>query len=104
MEVHFPPDLEAKLNQKAMEQGRDTESLVYEAVERFIEHDEWFVREVEKGLAQIERGDVLDWLEKKFAGHIDLSINFNLASLGVPGSYCLQVSVLIKVISRHMAE
>jgi predicted transcriptional regulator len=60
MEVHFPPDLEAKLNQKAMEQGRDTESLVYEAVERFIDHDEWFVREVEKGLAQIERGDVLE--------------------------------------------
>ena len=60
MEVHFPPDLEAKLNQKAMEQGRDTESLVYEAVERFIDHDEWFVREVEKGLEQIERGNVLE--------------------------------------------
>ena len=60
MEEHFPPDLEAKLNRKAIEQGRDTESLVYEAVERFIDHDEWFVREVEKGLAQIERGDVLE--------------------------------------------
>ena len=44
MEVHFPPDLEAKLNRKAMEQGRDTESLVYEAVERFIDHDEGFAQ------------------------------------------------------------
>jgi len=51
MEVDFSPDLQTKLNRLAAEQGRDTKALVQEAVERFVRHDEWFIREVEKGLA-----------------------------------------------------
>jgi len=30
-----------------------------DAIERLINYDEWFIGEVEKGLAQIERGEVL---------------------------------------------
>ena len=60
MEVNLSPELQAKLERVAEEQGRNTESLVREAVERLLGYDEWFVREVEKGLAQIERGEVLD--------------------------------------------
>ena len=59
MEVHLSPELQAKLDRIAAEQGRDTQSLVNEAVERLVGYDEWFVRVVEKGLAQIERGEVL---------------------------------------------
>jgi predicted transcriptional regulator len=33
---------------------------VHEAVERLVGYDEWFIREVEKGLAQIDRGEVLE--------------------------------------------
>jgi hypothetical protein len=29
-------------------------------VERLVSYDEWFVRQVEEGLAQIERGEVLE--------------------------------------------
>jgi predicted transcriptional regulator len=29
--------------------------LAREAIERFADYDDWFVREVEKGLAQIDR-------------------------------------------------
>jgi predicted transcriptional regulator len=36
---------------------------VHEAVERLVGYDEWFIREVEKGLAQIERGEVLEYEE-----------------------------------------
>lgn len=39
--------------------GRDSASLVHEAVERLIGYDEWFMRQVEEGLAQIERGEVI---------------------------------------------
>jgi len=60
MEVNLSPELQAKLERVAEQQGRNTESLVREAVERLLGYDEWFVREVEKGLAQIERGEVLD--------------------------------------------
>jgi len=60
MEVNLSPELQARLKQVAEEQGRDAESLVNEAVERLLRYDEWFVAQVEKGLAQVERGEVLD--------------------------------------------
>jgi len=60
MEVELTPDLEAKLTRLAAEQGRDTRALVREAVERLVNHDEWFVREVEKGLSAADRGELID--------------------------------------------
>ena len=59
MEVHLNPDLQARLTQLAAQQGRDTEALAREAIERLVDYDEWFIREVEKGLTQIEQGRVL---------------------------------------------
>jgi len=60
MEIELTPELQAKLEEVAAQQGRDAQSLVREAVERLVDYDKWFVREVEKGLAQIERGEVLE--------------------------------------------
>jgi predicted transcriptional regulator len=60
MEVDLTPDLEAKLTRLAAEQGCDTRALVREAVERLVDYDEWFVREVEKGLAAADRGELID--------------------------------------------
>jgi len=60
MEVKLTPKLEAKLDSIAAKQGRDAKALVAEAVERLVGHDEWFVPEVEKGLEQIKRGEVLE--------------------------------------------
>ena len=59
MEVNLNPDLELKLARVAAEHGRDAEALAKEAIERLVNYDDWFIREVEKGLAQIERGEVL---------------------------------------------
>ena len=59
MEVPLSPDLHAKLARLAAERGRDPEALAREAIERFVDYDEWFIREAEKGLAQISRGQVL---------------------------------------------
>jgi len=59
MEVHLAPDLQAKLLRVAAERGRDAETLAKEAIERFVNYDEWFLSEVERGLSQIERGEVL---------------------------------------------
>ncbi len=59
MEVKLSPELQAKLESIAAQQGRDSASLVHEAVERLIGYDEWFMRQVEKGLAQVERGETL---------------------------------------------
>jgi predicted transcriptional regulator len=64
MEVRLKADLQEKLTRLANEQGRDSESLVVEAVERLVNYDEWFLQEVKKGLAAAERGD--------FVGHEDV--------------------------------
>jgi predicted transcriptional regulator len=60
MEIKLPPELQAKLDRIASQQGRDTKSLVQEAVERLADYDEWFIGQVEKGLAQVDRGEVLE--------------------------------------------
>jgi predicted transcriptional regulator len=59
MEVPLNSDVQAKLVRIAAEQGRNAEALAQEVIERFVDYDEWFIREVEKGLAQIDRGEVL---------------------------------------------
>jgi predicted transcriptional regulator len=57
MEVHLKPEVQEKLARLAAEQGRESESLVAEAVERLVSYDELFMREVEKGIAAAERGE-----------------------------------------------
>lgn len=69
MEVEFTPDLEAKLTRLATEQGRDTKTLVREAVERFVNYDQWFIGEVEKGLAAADRGEFIE--HEEIGKHID---------------------------------
>jgi predicted transcriptional regulator len=59
MEVRLAPDVEDKLARIAAERGCDAEMLAREAVERFVNYDEWFLREAEKGLAEIDRGRTL---------------------------------------------
>ena len=59
MEVNLSPDVQSKLSRLAAQQGRDTEALVAEAVERLVDYDDWFVAEVYKGLSQIEQGQTL---------------------------------------------
>ena len=54
------PDLQAKLIRLAAHQGRASEVLVVEAVERLVNYDEWFLREVEKGLAAADRGEFVE--------------------------------------------
>jgi predicted transcriptional regulator len=59
MELNVPSDLQTKLARAADRRGIAAEALVLEAIERAVEYDEWFLREIEKGFAQIERGEVL---------------------------------------------
>jgi predicted transcriptional regulator len=60
MEVSLNPDLQARLSRLAAEHGSDAQTLVQEAVERFVDYDEWFLREVEEGLAAARRGHLID--------------------------------------------
>ncbi len=74
MELDLSPELEAKLARLAAEQGREKKALVQEALERFVDYDEWFVREVQKGLAAADQGDFIDhkdvrkMIERRYPG------------------------------------
>jgi len=63
MEVPLNSELQEKLGLLAAQQGRTSEALVVEAVERMVTHDQWFLREVEKGLEEADRGDLIDHAE-----------------------------------------
>ncbi|HEV2964872.1 MAG TPA: hypothetical protein VG649_23800 [Candidatus Angelobacter sp.] len=60
MEIQLNADLQAKLTRLASESGRDPQALIQEAIERFVDYDEWFLREVDKGLAAADRGQFLE--------------------------------------------
>ena len=59
MDVTLSPDLEGKLVRAASRRGVSAEVLIREAIERAVDYDDWFIRAVEQGLAQIDAGQVL---------------------------------------------
>jgi predicted transcriptional regulator len=59
MDVNPYLDLESKLAQAADRRGVSVEVLAREATEQAVRYDDWFIREVEAGLAQIEAGRLL---------------------------------------------
>jgi predicted transcriptional regulator len=59
MEVTLSADVQAKLARIARGRGTDAQALAREAIERLVDYDDWFVREVEKGVLQVERGETL---------------------------------------------
>ena len=63
MELHLNPNLQTKLSRMAAQQGRPAETLVEEAVERLVDYDEWFLQEVDEGLAAADRGEFVDHSE-----------------------------------------
>ena len=77
MELHLPLELEGKLAAAASRRGVSVEALAREALERAVDYDDWFLREVESGLAQVEAGKTLTHeavgtrLARKLADHDD---------------------------------
>jgi predicted transcriptional regulator len=60
MELHFTPEEEAQLAQIAIKHGTDAERLVKEAALRLLEEDARFRAAVREGIAQADRGDLIE--------------------------------------------
>jgi predicted transcriptional regulator len=60
MEVPLTPEQQAKLSRMASAQGRAAETLVQEAVDHLLNYNDWFLREVDKGLAAADRGEFVE--------------------------------------------
>jgi len=60
MEVHFSPDIETRLQQVALANGKDAEQLVKDTVVRMLENQARFVAGVEKGIVAADRGELIE--------------------------------------------
>jgi predicted transcriptional regulator len=60
MEVHFAPDIEARLREVAARRGKDVAQVVEETVSNMLQRQARFVQGVERGIAAAERGDLID--------------------------------------------
>jgi predicted transcriptional regulator len=59
MEVHFTPELEAKVTHSAVQQGCNPDELVQEVVARYFEEESRFIEAVKRGEAALQRGEHL---------------------------------------------
>jgi predicted transcriptional regulator len=59
MEVHFTPELQAKLDRIAADHQNDTDEYVQQLVEHYLDHDVWFRQKVASGIEQLDRGEFL---------------------------------------------
>jgi predicted transcriptional regulator len=59
MEVHFTPELQAKLDSIAAEIPAGADRYVQQLVEHYLDHDVWFRRKVKTSLDQLDRGEFL---------------------------------------------
>lgn len=57
MQVEFTEETKAALERSAQMTGRAPESLVVEAVHRFLDIERWQVEEIKKGLEEADDGD-----------------------------------------------
>ena len=60
LEVHFTPEQEAQLAQIATTKGTDAERVVKEAAMRLLAEDARFRAAVREGIAQADRGELID--------------------------------------------
>jgi predicted transcriptional regulator len=59
MEVHFTPEVEAKLAQSAARQGRNPDELVQEVVSQYFDEESRFIEAVNRGEESLDRGEYL---------------------------------------------
>jgi predicted transcriptional regulator len=59
MEVHFSPELQAKLDRVAAENRREADDYVQQLVENYLDYDAWFRQKVNASLDRLDRGEFL---------------------------------------------
>jgi predicted transcriptional regulator len=59
MEVRFNPDLQARLTQRATQQGRAPDEFVQDAIASYLEEEDRFVEAVKRGEDALKSGNCL---------------------------------------------
>jgi len=63
--VRIEDDVLGSVDDLAKELNRSRNWIINQALTRFIEYDDWFVREVRNGLKEVERGEIATDAEVK---------------------------------------
>jgi predicted transcriptional regulator len=56
--VRLDEGIIGRVDHLAGELSRSRSWVIKQAIERFLEYEEWFVREVKDGLKEVERGEI----------------------------------------------
>lgn len=59
MEIHFTPEIVAKLTHSAAQKGRNPDELVQEVLAEYLDEESRFIEAVNRGEDALERGDSL---------------------------------------------
>jgi RHH-type transcriptional regulator, rel operon repressor / antitoxin RelB len=59
LSVHTKPETSRRLEALAKQQGRTKSSLANEALEQYVSHQEWLIREIEKGVIAADNGELV---------------------------------------------
>jgi predicted transcriptional regulator len=60
MEVHFSPEVKARLQQVASANGKDAEQLVKDTIALVLENQSRFIAGVQRGIEQADRGEFVE--------------------------------------------
>ena len=65
LSVHTKPETSERLSRLAETSGRTKSALANEALETFLDHQEWMTAEIEKGMADARAGRVIEHADMK---------------------------------------
>jgi RHH-type transcriptional regulator, rel operon repressor / antitoxin RelB len=75
--LRLAPEIRKRLDDLARVTERSRASIAAEAVKQYVDLQEWQIAEIQKGIAQADRGEFIDhaklkakW-EKRLANHLD---------------------------------
>lgn len=60
LSVHTKPETKRRLEALSRATNRTKSSLANEALEQYVSHQEWLIREIEKGVAAADAGELVD--------------------------------------------
>lgn len=59
MEIHFSPEIAARLTDSAAQKGRDPDELVQDVLAQYLDEEARFIAAVKRGEDALQRGDFL---------------------------------------------
>jgi predicted transcriptional regulator len=60
MEIALTPERQAQLEEYARLHGKEPSEVAEDALARYLDYEEWFLRAVDEGIAEADRGEFIE--------------------------------------------